>query len=164
MCRTAETNAAYLLPHRRLGLRVLDLGCGPGNISVGLARAMDPCTLYGIDREEAQVELAQAVAASQQRENAVFPVGDATTCPLRTAFSTWPLPRRPAAHSGHSDRPCGGGADPEPGGFIGCREMICQSSFTHPNYGVIGKVWEMFEDMIATDDGHPQMGKDLTPG
>ena len=38
MRRNAETNAAYLLPHLRPGLRVLDVGCGPGNITVGLSR------------------------------------------------------------------------------------------------------------------------------
>ena len=35
----AEVNAAYLLPHIRPGHRILDFGCGPGTISVGLARA-----------------------------------------------------------------------------------------------------------------------------
>ena len=38
---TAEANAAYLLPYMRPGLRILDLGCGPGNVSVGLAKAVD---------------------------------------------------------------------------------------------------------------------------
>ena len=39
--------------------------------------------------------------------------------------------------------------------------MICESSFTHPDSGVIRKAWEMFEDLLAADDGHPQMGKEL---
>ena len=38
MRRNAETNAAYLLPHLRPGLWVLDVGYGPGNITAGLAR------------------------------------------------------------------------------------------------------------------------------
>ena len=49
----------------------------------------------------------------------------------------------------------------KPGGIIGCREMIGESCFTYPDYGVIGRSWEMFEDIVATDEGHPQMGKDL---
>ena len=40
--RTAETDAAYLLPHLRPGMRILDVGCGPGSISVGLAAAVAP--------------------------------------------------------------------------------------------------------------------------
>ena len=39
--------------------------------------------------------------------------------------------------------------------------MICESSFTHPDFGVIRKAWDMFEDLLAADDGHPQMGKEL---
>ena len=40
--RTAENSAAYLLPHlRRPGLRLLDVGCGPGTIT------MDLCDLLG---------------------------------------------------------------------------------------------------------------------
>ena len=44
--RNAETNAAHLLAHLKPGMRLLDLGCGPGTISIGLAKAVDPerCT------------------------------------------------------------------------------------------------------------------------
>jgi SAM-dependent methyltransferase len=34
--RTASRWAAFLLPHLRPGMRLLDLGCGPGSITVGL--------------------------------------------------------------------------------------------------------------------------------
>ena len=37
---TAETDAAYLMAHLQPGMRLLDVGCGPGNISVGLASAV----------------------------------------------------------------------------------------------------------------------------
>lgn len=36
--RTAENSAAYLLPHLAAGQRLLDLGCGPGTITLDLAR------------------------------------------------------------------------------------------------------------------------------
>src|SRR5580704_9535601 len=36
--RTAENSAGYLLPHLRPGLSLLDIGCGPGTITVDLAR------------------------------------------------------------------------------------------------------------------------------
>jgi SAM-dependent methyltransferase len=35
--RTAERWAGFLLPHLRPGMRLLDLGCGPGSITAGLA-------------------------------------------------------------------------------------------------------------------------------
>ena len=40
--RNAADCAAHLLPHLRPGMRLLDLGCGPGTISVGLAEAVAP--------------------------------------------------------------------------------------------------------------------------
>jgi ubiquinone/menaquinone biosynthesis C-methylase UbiE len=35
--RTAENSAAYLLPHLHRGMSLLDVGCGPGTITFGLA-------------------------------------------------------------------------------------------------------------------------------
>ena len=40
--RSAETHAKHLLPYLKPGLRVLDFGCGPGTITVGLAKAVGP--------------------------------------------------------------------------------------------------------------------------
>ena len=40
--RTASQEAAFFLPSLRPGMRVLDLGCGPGSITVGIAEAIAP--------------------------------------------------------------------------------------------------------------------------
>ena len=40
--RSADTHAFYLLPHLKSGQRVLDFGCGPGTITMGLARPSNP--------------------------------------------------------------------------------------------------------------------------
>ncbi len=37
--RTAENSAGYLLPHLEPGMRLLDVGCGPGTITLDLARS-----------------------------------------------------------------------------------------------------------------------------
>ena len=162
MRRNAETNAGYLLPLLRPGMRALDLGCGPGNISIGLAQAVDPGLLYGIDREESQVDLARALAAALKRENALFQVGEAAGLSFEDGFFDVVHCHDVLMHIPDTQAVL---AEVKrvlkPGGIIGCREMISRSSFTYPDYGVIGKAWDMFEDMIATDGGHPQMGKDL---
>ena len=38
--RTADDAAAFLLPHIRPGMKLVDVGCGPGTITVGLATAV----------------------------------------------------------------------------------------------------------------------------
>ena len=162
MRRTADTNAAYLLPYLKPGQRALDFGCGPGNISVGLAQAVAPGALYGIDREESQVDLARALAASLQRENVVFQVEDATDLPFEDGFFDVAHCHDVLMHVPDVQAVLAEVRRVlKPGGIIGCREMISRSSFTHPHFGVMRQSWDMFEDMIATDRGHPQMGKDL---
>ncbi len=47
--RTAERDAAYLLPRLQPGMRLLDVGCGPGTITAGLARAVAPGEAIGIE-------------------------------------------------------------------------------------------------------------------
>jgi hypothetical protein len=40
--RTVENSAAYLVPHLRPGLSLLDVGSGPGTITVDLAERLAP--------------------------------------------------------------------------------------------------------------------------
>ncbi len=63
--RTATERAGFVLPLLADGQRVLDLGCGPGTITAGLAEAVAPTgTLIAIDREPGQLVLATTAAPS----------------------------------------------------------------------------------------------------
>jgi len=58
--RTAADSAAFLLGHLSKGMRCLDVGCGPGSISVGLAKAVGPAgSLDAVDVEEEIVQQCQ---------------------------------------------------------------------------------------------------------
>ena len=75
--RTAENSAAYLLPHLTDGQRVLDVGCGPGTLTVDLARRVEPNgRVVGIDISAAVVREAAAHAAAQRAGNVTFRTGD----------------------------------------------------------------------------------------
>lgn len=52
--RTAETHGGFFLSQLRPGWHVLDAGCGPGTITLGLARAVAPGHVTGIDIEDSQ--------------------------------------------------------------------------------------------------------------
>ena len=55
--RSARSHAACLLPQIASGRKLLDFGCGPDTISVGLARVVEPGDLHGIDIEKSQISL-----------------------------------------------------------------------------------------------------------
>ncbi len=159
---TAEANAAYLLPYLRPGLRVLDFGCGPGTISVGLAKAVAPGELHGVDMEESQIELARSAAAAGGRSNAFFRVGDATRLPFGDGFFDVVHGHNILMHVPDTAAVLAEVSRVlKPGGIVACREPMFRSSFTHPDFGVIGKAWRMMEDLLAADDAHPQMGVEL---
>ena len=158
-----ESQAARLIPHLRRGHRVLDFGCGPGAISVGLARAVEPDgEMHGIDMGESHIQLARRVAQAGGHSNATFHVGDVTNMPFEDAFFDVAHCHNVLAFVPDTQAVL---AEVKrvmkPGGIISCREMIAGSSFIHPDLGLIRRGLDMFEDVVSMDDGHPQMGREL---
>jgi len=80
--RTAAIDAGFLLPHLRPGAEVLDCGCGPGSITVGLAEAVAPGRTAGIDRSDGHFRVALALAAKHGTDNAEFQVADVYQLPF----------------------------------------------------------------------------------
>ena len=78
--RTVDNSAAYLRPFLTSGLRVLDVGCGPGTITAELADLVGPDgEVLGIDAAPAVIELAEAEAEAEPPTDGARPryaVGD----------------------------------------------------------------------------------------
>ena len=154
--------SALLQPFLDPGKHVLDLGCGPGHISVALAKSVAPGETRGIDIEPSQVELAQILAAEQGVANVTFEVADATRLPYDDGYFDIVnccdllayIPDTAAALS-EARRVL------KQGGVLHCREMIISSSFTFPENEDLNRGWEIFSDLLQADDGHPQIGKEL---
>jgi ubiquinone/menaquinone biosynthesis C-methylase UbiE len=83
--RDAATSAAFFLPHLRPGLRLLDVGCGPGSITIGLAEAVAPGEVVGLDHQSVRVEQARALVAERAIANVRFEVGSAYELPFPDA-------------------------------------------------------------------------------
>jgi ubiquinone/menaquinone biosynthesis C-methylase UbiE len=159
---TAETDAAYLLTHLKAGMRLLDIGCGPGNISVGLASAVDPGEVYGIDISETQVELSTEAARDAGHSNARFQVADALNLPF-------PGNHFDAVHCHavlmHIPDAMAALAEIKrvlrSGGILGASDLINESAFIEPDFGNLKGAIAMFAAGLTANGGHPQIGKEL---
>ena len=79
--RTAAVDAEFFLPYIRPGSRVLDVGCGPGSITVGLAETVAPGEVIGVDSEPLQIERAVALSRDRALANIRFEVANAYDLP-----------------------------------------------------------------------------------
>lgn len=77
--RTADNSAAYLLGRLRPGLRLLDIGCGPGTLTADLAKRVAPGEVVGIDVAAEVVAEAEAHAREAGAGNLRLRVGDFRT-------------------------------------------------------------------------------------
>src|SRR5690348_4798488 len=80
--RTAERNAAFFLSELRPGMSLLDIGCGPGSITAGLAARVAPGRTVGIDIDPATLPSA-AERAAAGASNLDFRPGNAYDLPFR---------------------------------------------------------------------------------
>jgi len=80
--RTAQRHAAFLLPHLKPGMKVLDCGCGPGSLTLGLAEIVSPGEVIGTDLEETQLDLGRKEAARRGITNARFERADIYELPF----------------------------------------------------------------------------------
>src|SRR5260370_16939704 len=64
--RTAARDAAFFLPFLRPGMRVMDVGCGPGTITVGLAEVVPPGRVDGFDLHPSMLHRARPIPSAQK--------------------------------------------------------------------------------------------------
>jgi len=74
--RTAGNSAAYLVPHLRPGLTLLDIGAGPGTITADLAALVSPGRVTAVEVTEQALRLARAEADARGVDNIDFVVAD----------------------------------------------------------------------------------------
>jgi len=163
--RSVESHAFHLLPHLKPGMRVLDFGCGPGTLSVGLAKAIEPGEMHGIDVEASQIEIAQNAAEAGGHMNATFHVGNAAELPFEDGYFDVAHCHTVLMHIPDTQAVL---AEVKrvlkPGGIIASRELIGASCFLEPNREEFDTAWQVFLRLLDANGGHSEMGKALKNG
>lgn len=80
--RTAANSAAFLLPVLDQCMSLLDVGCGPGTITLDLAELVAPGAVVGIENVEEPLKAARAAAERRGDGRTRFQLGDATGLPF----------------------------------------------------------------------------------
>lgn len=83
--RTLDSHGAFFIDHLQPGMRVLDVGCGPGSMTLGIAGRIGDGRVTGLDLDESQVKLAQQSATERGVSNASFRSGSAYELPFDDA-------------------------------------------------------------------------------
>ena len=159
--RTAESHAAFFLSQLKPGMRLLDCGCGPGGITLGLAERVRPGEVVGIDMGGTQLEHAQERAKAANvpatfREASVyllpFPDGDFHAVFSHALFEHLAEPLKALAELRRALRPggCVGLRSPDWGGFV-----------LHPWSGKLASALADYQDLQRSNGGDVFAGRKL---
>jgi SAM-dependent methyltransferase len=159
--RTVADNAFFLLPHLSPGMRLLDVGCGPGSITLGLAEALAPGEVVGVDIEPRIVERARAAAAERAGLNVRFEVGDAYALPFPDAAFDAAFARSVLQHL----------SDPvaalrevrrvlRPGGVVGLRDGDWGSRVIGPPSPLVEEALALYMRLWAINGGDSLRGRE----
>jgi SAM-dependent methyltransferase len=141
-------------------MRLLDVGCGPGTITTGLARAVGPGNVVGIDPVEAVIEQAREHARNEGLGEIRFDAASAYALPepdeaFDVAYMHQVLQHvtRPVDLLRETLRVL------RPGGLVAARE-VDYATMTHwPRYPEIDRWLELYHAVAARNDAEPDAGR-----
>ncbi|RBY93847.1 SAM-dependent methyltransferase [Blastococcus sp. TBT05-19] len=159
--RTAENSAAYLLPALRPGLDLLDVGCGPGTITVDLAARVAPGRVLGLDVSADPLAEAREAAARAGVE-VTFAVGDGYALDLPDASFDVVHAHQvlqhltdPVAALREMARVC------RPGGVIAVRDVDYAATTWFPLDDGLDRWLELYAQVARANDAEPDAGRRL---
>ena len=160
--RTAKNSAGYLLPHLAPGLSVLDVGCGPGTLTVDLARRVAPGRVTALERSPEILRLAREEAETGDIHTIDFVSGDihALTIPDATfdvvhAHQVLQHLADPTAALREMRRVC------RPGGIVAARDGDYATFAWYPLVPELDEWLTLYRRQARRNGGEPDAGRRL---
>lgn len=160
--RTVDNSAAYLAPHLAAGDRVLDVGCGPGTISIDLARRVGDGSVVGIDRAHEVVAAAGEAAVADGAGNVRFAVGDVYALDFPDdafdvvhAHQVLQHLSDPVAALAEMRRVC------RPGGLVAARDSDYSAFTWFPSVPALDEWLDLYLRLACANDAEPDAGRRL---
>ncbi|MSO87491.1 MAG: methyltransferase domain-containing protein [Acidimicrobiia bacterium] len=160
--RTVENSAAYLLPHLIPGAIVLDVGCGPGTITIDIARRVGPGLVRGIDASADVIAAATESAADVGATNVAFATGDVYALDLTDdaadvvhAHQVLQHLADPVAALREMQRVC------RPGGVVAARDAVYRAMTWYPLNDGLDRWLELYCQVTEANRGEPDAGSHL---
>jgi len=160
--RTADEAAAFLLPELRPGMRLLDVGCGPGSITRGLAERVAPGEVIGLDLSRETLEEARRDAASRGLTNVRYQEGSVYTLPFADASFDVAYAHQVFQHLRERDAALGEMLRVvRPGGLVAVRDVDWGTAAYWPRDPWLDRFVEMHLKTWYRNGGEPLMGRQL---
>jgi len=156
--RTIANSAAYLAPSLRPGLSLLDVGCGPGTITVEFAERLSPAKVVGLDAAAEVI----AKASAHEAPNLSFVVGDAYALPFNDdsfdivhAHQTLQHVADPVAVLREMRRVV------KPGGVVAARDVDYAGTIWYPELPGLDLWMRIYQQVHRGNGGEPNAGRRL---
>jgi len=160
--RTVENSAAYLIPRLVPGASLLDVGCGPGTITLDFAGRIAPGRVLAIDASADVIELARAEQAERHIRNVEFRTADVyaleiddDTFDIVHAHQVLQHLADPVAALREMRRVC------KPGGVVAARDSDYTAMAWYPADEALDRWLEIYRVVARANDGEPDAGRFL---
>jgi ubiquinone/menaquinone biosynthesis C-methylase UbiE len=164
--RTVENSCPHLIPYLRPDLNILDVGCGPGTITVDLASRVPNGFVYAIDPSADVIEKAKKHAEEQGVKNVRFEVGDIFN------WSNLDGVKEGGFDVVHAHQVLQHLKDPwgamkemkrlvKQGGILAVRDVDYSAMSWYPEHPTMQKWLDLYIGVASSLQAHPNLGKRL---
>ena len=158
--RTVENSAAYLIDHLQPGVDVVDVGCGPGTITLDIAARVAPGRVTGLDTEADIIE--QARQSARDVPNVTFRTGDVYALDFSDASFDVVHAHQvlqhlsdPVAALREMRRVC------KPGGVVAARDSDYAAMTWYPEIPALTRWLSLYHDVTRSNGAEADAGRRL---